>query len=129
MPENELDMGDTLGLIYGIVGCLTIVFGLSLAGYWVEFAQYIELSGFWAIVLSLTNTEIAIASLMFGAIYILTGMLVWRRYKLGKVMATIIGAFAIFVFPIGTFAIAFPTFYILYMGKLKGEWKKELDLD
>jgi len=128
MPENKLDLGDWIALERGIVGLITIIFGLSLAGYWVTISRYIELTGFWSWILGLTNTQIAVLSLLVGIIYIYTGYLLWHRYKEGKWIASILAVFEIFVFPIGTFALALPTLYTLYASDIKNEWTKTIEI-
>jgi len=125
MPENKLDWGDAIAMIFYILGILSIVGGIALSAVWAELTQFIEASGWIVNTLNFDTTVAMFFMLAIGIIYLVVGWLLQERYKAGKVLAFVFGVLFLFAFPIGT-VLGLLILYTILGSSVRNEYTKEI---
>jgi len=125
MPENKLDWGDAIAMIFYILGILSIVGGIALSAIWAELTQFIETSGWIVNTLNFDTTAAMFFMLAIGIIYLVVGWLLQERYKAGKVLAFVFGVLFLFAFPIGT-VLGLLILYTILGSSVRNEYTKEI---
>ncbi|MCD6468525.1 MAG: hypothetical protein J7L32_04350 [Thermoplasmata archaeon] len=125
MPENKLDYGDAVVLIFYILGVLSIIGGIALSSVWAELTQFVDASGFTINTLGINGVLAMLMLVAIGIVYILVGWLVQERYKIGKMLTFVFGVLFLFAFPVGTVLGIFMLYTILG-SPVKDEFTKTL---
>jgi len=124
MPKEEMDMGDLVGIIYMVIGALTILGSILIVKQWSNISQMIEPSGVMAMILNTDPTMTMFVGLLIGIIEFLGGLLTYLRYEEGRVIVCLLAIPGLVAFPIGTIVALMTWYFLLVKEPIKSEFRR-----
>jgi len=124
MPKEEMDMGDLIGVIYMVIGALTILGSILIVKQWSNISQMLETSGVIAMFFNIDATMTMFVGLLVGIIEFLGGLLTYMRYEEGRVIVCLLAIPALVAFPIGTIVAIMTWYFLLVKEPIKSEFRR-----
>jgi len=119
-----MDMGDLIGVIYMVIGALTILGSILIVKQWSNISQMLETSGVIAMFFNIDATMTMFVGLLVGIIEFLGGLLTYMRYEEGRVIVCLLAIPALVAFPIGTIVALMTWYFLLVKEPIKSEFKR-----
>ena len=119
-----MDMGDLIGVIYMVIGALTILGSILIVKQWSNISQMLETSGVIAMFFNIDATMTMFVGLLVGIIEFLGGLLTYMRYEEGRVIVCLLAIPALVAFPIGTIVALMTWSFLLVKEPIKSEFKR-----
>ena len=119
-----MDMGDLVGIIYMVIGALTILGSILIVKQWSNISQMIEPSGVMAMILNTDPTMTMFVGLLIGIIEFLGGLLTYLRYEEGRVIVCLLAIPGLVAFPIGTIVALMTWYFLLVKEPIKSEFRR-----
>gem|GEM_PF-5533877 len=117
-------MGDLVGIIYMVIGALTILGSILIVKQWSNISQMIEPSGVMAMILNTDPTMTMFVGLLIGIIEFLGGLLTYLRYEEGRVIVCLLAIPGLVAFPIGTIVALMTWYFLLVKEPIKSEFRR-----
>ena len=119
-----MDMGDLIGVIYMVIGALTILGSILIVKQWSNISQMLETSGVIAMFFNIDATMTMFVGLLVGIIEFLGGLLTYMRYEEGRVIVCLLAIPALVAFPIGTIVALMTWYFLLVKEPIKSEFTR-----
>ena len=119
-----MDMGDLIGVIYMVIGALTILGSILIVKQWSNISQMLETSGVIAMFFNIDATMTMFVGLLVGIIEFLGGLLTYMRYEEGRVIVCLLAIPALVAFPIGTIVALMTWYFLLVKEPIKSEFRR-----
>jgi len=124
MPKNEMDMGDLIGVIYMVIGAMTIIGSILIGRQWHNISQMLETSGVITMVFNIDYVMMMFIGLLMGIIEFIGGLLTYLRYEEGRVIVCLLAIPALVAFPIGTIMALVTWYFLLVKEPIKSEFTR-----